>query len=61
MERKARVGISLALPAGAESTPSRRSDCTTGGHAARDDDHVRAALPLKATGGRAERAEDRAR
>ena len=33
--------ISLAHHAGAESTPSRRFGCGTGGHAARDDDHAR--------------------
>jgi hypothetical protein len=43
MEHKASAGISLAHPAGAESTPSRRFGCSTGGHATRDDDHARGA------------------
>ena len=41
MEHTASASISLAHHAGAESTPSHRFGCGTGGHAARDDDHAR--------------------
>jgi hypothetical protein len=54
VEHTASASITLAHHAGAESTRSRRFGCGTGGHAARD-----AALPLKATNARAERAEER--
>ena len=59
MEHTASASISLAHRAGAESI-SHRFGCGTGGYAARTTP-MRAALPLKVTNARTDRAEERAR